>query len=173
VRNILSGNAKDEYGSLATNYAIANGEMYFLPRSVSGNVLNTGYVSSVQSDENGTFVTNPVLTLVQEAISMYYGVKFVFGHALPAGITIRTYNDGVQVDEYVVEDEYEITKTLVVLHDFDDFDTMRIEFTKTAEPYNRIVLNQFSFGDVTDFVMTRTDMTSSPKAIKQELIKEV
>ena len=50
---------------------------------------------------------------------------------------------------------------------------MKIEFTKTAEPYNRIVLNYFSLSDVVDFTMNRRDMTSSPKAIKQELIKEV
>jgi len=75
------------------------------------------------------------------------------------------------VTEYEVDDE--ITKTLVILHDFDDFDTMQIEFTKTAQPHNRITLNYFAFGDVTDFTMTRNDMTSSPKAIKQELVKEV
>lgn len=171
VGNILNDSMKDEYASLAGNYTVANGGMYFLPRNVSGNVLNTGYVSSAISDENGEFGTNPVVTIVQEAACMYYGVKFVFGHALPAAITIRTYNNGSLVEEYEVEDE--ITKTLVILHDFDDFDTMKIEFTKTAEPHNRIVLNHFSFGDVTDFTMTRTDMTSSPKAIKQELIKEV
>lgn len=171
VGNILNDSVKDEYASLAGNYTVANGGMYFLPRNVSGNVLNTGYVSSAISDENGEFGTNPVVTIVQKAACMYYGVKFVFGHALPAAITIRTYNNGSLVEEYEVEDE--ITKTLVILHDFDDFDTMKIEFTKTAEPHNRIVLNHFSFGDVTDFTMTRTDMTSSPKAIKQELIKEV
>jgi hypothetical protein len=171
VGNILNDSVKDEYASLAGNYTVANGGMHFLPRNVSGNVLNTGYVSSAISDENGEFGTNPVVTIVQEAACMYYGVKFVFGHALPAAITIRTYNNGSLVEEYEVEDE--ITKTLVILHDFDDFDTMKIEFTKTAEPHNRIVLNHFSFGDVTDFTMTRTDMTSSPKAIKQELIKEV
>ena len=171
VGNILNDSVKDEYASLAGNYTVANGGMYFLPRNVSGNVLNTGYVSSAISDENGEFGTNPVVTIVQEAACMYYGVKFVFGHALPAAITIRTYNNGSLVEEYEVEDE--ITKTLVILHDFDDFDTMKIEFTKTSEPHNRIVLNHFSFGDVTDFTMTRTDMTSSPKAIKQELIKEV
>lgn len=171
VGNILNDSVKDEYASLAGNYTVANGGMYFLPRNVSGNVLNTGYVSSAISDENCEFGTNPVVTIVQEAACMYYGVKFVFGHALPTAITIRTYNNGSLVEEYEVEDE--ITKTLVILHDFDDFDTMKIEFTKTAEPHNRIVLNHFSFGDVTDFTMTRTDMTSSPKAIKQELIKEV
>lgn len=170
VGNILNEDTKAEYASLATNYTVANGGMYFLPRDNSGG-LNTGYVSSAISDENGNFATNPVVTIVQEAACMYYGVKMVFGHALPAAITIRTYREGELVTEYEVDEE--ITQRLVILHDFDDFDTMKIEFTKTAEPYNRIVLNHFAFGDITDFTMTRNDMTSSPKAIKQELVKEV
>ena len=103
---------------------------------------------------------------------MYYGVKLIFGHALPDAFTIRTYNNGELVTEYFAGAD-EIHKTTVILNDFDDFDTMQIEFTKTKEPYNRIVLNHFAFGDITDFTMTRTDMTSSPKAIKQELIKEI
>lgn len=171
LENILNDNVKDEYASLAGNYTTTNGEMYFLPRDLNSNILNMGYVSSQISDENGEFKVNPLLTIVQEAVCMYYGVKFVFGKALPAAITIRTYNNGSLVEEYEVEDE--ITETTVVLHDFDDFDTMEVEFTKTAEPHNRIVLNYFGFGDVASFTMTRTDMTSSPKAIKQELIKEV
>lgn len=68
-------------------------------------------------------------------------------------MVIRTYNNNELVTEYEVEEE--ITKTLVILRDFDDFDTMKIEFTGTAEPYNRIVLNNFAFGDVTDFTMER------------------
>ena len=171
VKNIMNDSAKVEYASLAQDYTPVNGALYFLPRNLSGNVLNTGYVSGEISDANGKFKTNPVITIVQEAACMYYGVKMIFGHAVPAGMVIRTYNNGELVTEYEVEDE--ITQTFVVLHDFDDFDTMQIEFTKTANPYNRITVNYFAFGDVTDFTMTRTDMTSSPKAIKQELVKEV
>lgn len=171
VKNIMNNSAKVEYASLAQDYTPVNGALYFLPRNLSGNVLNTGYVSGEISDANGKFKTNPVITIVQEAACMYYGVKMIFGHAVPTGMVIRTYNNGELVTEYEVEDE--ITQTFVVLHDFDDFDTMQIEFTKTANPYNRITVNYFAFGDVTDFTMTRTDMTSSPKAIKQELVKEV
>lgn len=171
VSNILRTDTKAEYASLGQNYTPVDGSTYFLPRSLSDSILNTGYVSEAISDENGQFDTNPVVTIVQEAICMYYGVKMIFGHALPAGIVIRTYNNGTLVTEYEVEEE--ITQILTILHDFDDFDTMQIEFTKTANPYNRIVLNHFAFGDVTDFVMTRTDMTSSPKTIKQERVKEV
>lgn len=169
IENILKDTVKSEYASLSINHAVVDGGMYFLPRNKKG-ILNTGFISNAISDGDGNFAINPVITIVQEAACMYYGVKMVFGHALPGAITIRTYRENVLVTEYEVE---EITKTLVVHHDFDDFDTMKIEFIKTAEPYNRIVLNYFSFGDITDFTMTRTDMTSSPKAIKQELIKEI
>lgn len=172
IANILDGSDKDEYGSLATNYTTVGGTMFFLPRNLNGNVLNTGFVSAEQSGENGTFEINPMITITQEVACMYYGVRLVFGHALPADFIIRTYNDGVLVTEYHCGSD-EIGKTTVLHNAFDDFDVMTIEFTKTAEPYNRIILNNFSFGDITSFTMSRNDMTSSPKAIKQELVKEV
>ena len=172
IESVLNKSTKDEYGTLATNYTTVNGGMFFLPHDQASMTLNTGFVSAEVSDGDGKFTTNPVITLVQEAACMYHGVKMLFGEALPAGITIRTYNNGDLVEEYEVVPE-EITQNFVLLHDFDDFDTMEIEFTKTAEPYSRIVLNHFSFGDITNFTMTRNDMTSSPKAIKQELVKEV
>lgn len=171
VSAVLTNDTKDEYATLATGYTVVNGGMYFLPRTINGNTLNTGFVSSAISGADGKFATNPVLTVTQEAICMYYGVKLVFGNALPSGMVIRTYNTGSLVEEYKVTDE--ITKEMIILRTFEDFDTMSVEFTGTAEPYNRIVLNYFAFGDVTNFTMTKGDMTSSPKVIKQELVKEV
>ena len=170
VSAVLTNDNKDEYATLATGYSVVDGGMFFLPRSLERG-LNTGFVSSAISGADGTFTTNPVLTVTQEAICMYYGVKLVFGNALPSGMVIRTYNTGNLVEEYTVDDE--ITKEMVIIHTFDDFDTMKVEFTGTAEPYNRIVLNSFAFGDVTNFTMTKGDMTSSPKVIKQEVVKEV
>lgn len=170
VNNILNSTEKDEYGTFAADYTTVDGKMYFMPRGGS-TYINTGYISSQQSDANGRFNVNPMITIVQEASCMYYGIKLSFGEALPSGIIIRTYNNSQLVSEYEVKEE--ITKTLIILQDFDDFDTMQIEFTKTAKPFNRIILNHFAFGDVTDFTMTRKDMINSPKAIKQELVKEV
>lgn len=169
--NVLTDTPKVEYATLAGNYTPTDGTMFFLPRN--GNAtLTTGYVSKEISGANGTFTKNPVVTITMEAIRAYYGLKLVFGTALPAAFTIRTYKGGEPVNEYPVEKD-EINTTSIILRDFDDFDVMKIEFTKTAEPYNRIVLNYFSLSDVVDFTMNRRDMTSSPKAIKQELIKEV
>lgn len=169
--NVLTDTPKVEYATLAGNYTPTDGTMFFLPRNGKA-ALTTGYVSKEISGANGTFTKNPVVTITMEAIRAYYGLKLVFGTALPAAFTIRTYRGGEPVNEYPVEKD-EINTTSIILRDFDDFDVMKIEFTKTAEPYNRIVLNYFSLSDVVDFTMNRRDMTSSPKAIKQELIKEV
>lgn len=169
--NVLTDTPKVEYATLAGNYTPTDGTMFFLPRNGKA-ALTTGYVSKEISGANGTFTKNPVITITMEAIRAYYGLKLVFGTALPAAFTIRTYKGGEPVNEYPVERD-EISTTSIILRDFDDFDVMKIEFTKTAEPYNRIVLNYFSLSDVVDFTMNRRDMTSSPKAIKQELIKEV
>lgn len=169
--NVLTDTPKVEYATLAGNYTPTDGTMFFLPRNGKA-ALTTGYVSKEISGANGTFTKNPIVTITMEAIRAYYGLKLVFGTALPAAFTIRTYKGGEPVNEYLVEKD-EINTTSIILRDFDDFDVMKIEFTKTAEPYNRIVLNYFSLSDVVDFTMNRRDMTSSPKAIKQELIKEV
>lgn len=169
--NVLTDTPKVEYATLAGNYTPTDGTMFFLPRNGKA-ALTTGYVSKEISGANGTFTKNPVVTITMEAIRAYYGLKLVFGTALPAAFTIRTYKGGEPVNEYPVEKD-EINTTSIILRDFDDFDVMKIEFTKTAEPYNRIVLNYFSLSDVVDFTMNRRDMTSPPKAIKQELIKEV
>lgn len=169
--NVLTDTPKVEYATIAGNYTPTDGTMFFLPRNGKA-ALTTGYVSKEISGANGTFTKNPVVTITMEAIRAYYGLKLVFGTALPAAFTIRTYKGGEPVNEYPVEKD-EINTTSIILRDFDDFDVMKIEFTKTAEPYNRIVLNYFSLSDVVDFTMNRRDMTSSPKAIKQELIKEV
>lgn len=169
--NVLTDTPKVEYATLAGNYTPTDGTMFFLPRNGKA-ALTTGYVSKEISGANGTFTKNPVVTITMEAIRAYYGLKLVFGTALPAAFTIRTYKGGEPVNEYPVEKD-EINTTSIILRDFDDFDVMKIEFTKTAEPYNRIVLNYFSLSDVVDSTMNRRDMTSSPKAIKQELIKEV
>ena len=168
---ILKATPKEEYSSLAANYTPVNGGVYFLPREEATELHYTGFVSEAISDAEGKFAENPIITVVQEVAYLYYGVRFVFGYASPAEFVIRTYNAGEIVEEYTVDSD--IQKNFVLVHTFNDFDTMQIEFTKTANPYNRIVLNQFAFGDITEFTMTRTDMTSSPKAIKQESIKDV
>ena len=170
VANISLNNNKDEYATLSKDYTKVDGSMFFLSRN--NNTLNTGFVSLRVSNARGEFSVNPIVKIKLEAIRAYYGLKMEFGTALPAEFIIRTYRGEELVNTYRIGQD-EINQTSVILRSFDDFDLMEIEFTKTAIPYNRIILNHFSLSDVVDFTMERRDMLSSPKAIKQELIKEV
>lgn len=170
VANISLNNSKDEYATLSKDYTKVDGSMFFLSRN--NNTLNTGFVSWRVSNARGEFSINPVIKVKLEAIRAYYGLKMEFGTALPAEFIIRTYRGEDAVNTYRIGQD-EISQTSVILRSFDDFDLMEIEFTKTAIPYNRIILNHFSLSDVVNFTMERRDMMSSPKAIKQELIKEV
>lgn len=172
VADILNGEPKAEYASLATNYATADGAMYFVPRNMGTATLSTGYVSQAISDENGVFETPPQVIIHLEAPFMYYGVNLYFGRALPGEIVLSTYKGGVAVAERTVRED-EIEDVTTVGDRFDEFDQMVITFTRTKEPHNRIVLNNFSFGSVSDLTLTRNDMTESPTAVKQELVKDV
>lgn len=170
VNNIVLNNKKDEYATLSKDYTKVDGSMFFLSRN--NNTLNTGFVSQRVSNAIGEFSINPIVKIKLEAIRTYYGLKMEFGTALPAEFIIRTYRGEESVNTYRIGQD-EINQTSVILRSFDDFDLMEIEFIKTAIPYNRIILNHISLSDVVNFTMERRDMMSSPKAIKQELIKEV
>lgn len=171
VKNIKSEEPKEEYASYAGNYARVDKNMAYLPEDHKG-ILYTGYISSFQSDALGNFRTNPVLTITQESECKYYGFKIHFGSCLPAEFKVTTYNNGSFVEEFYYGKDA-IVRRMVVIQEFEDFDVMKIEFIKTMEPHNRIVVDYFGFGDITDFTMERKDMTSSPKSIKQELVKRV
>ena len=171
AENILAESEKDEYATLAQDYTPVDGSMFFIPRNGSPTV-NTGYVSQQISGADGKFTTNPIVTISMEAIRAYFSMELVFGTSLPAAFVIRTYNGGELVNEFPIGSD-KISRRTVIIRDFDDFEVMKIEFTQTETPYNRIVLNRFSLSNVANFTMTRKDMTSSPKTIKQELIKEV
>lgn len=168
---ILDNSDKDEYGTLATDYTVVDGGMFFVPKTGTA-TLNTGYVSSQVSNASGVFTTKPVLTVALVAAKTFEGVKLVFGTSLPSGFTIRAYNGSTLLTTYTPS-KSEIAKTMVILTPFENMDKMTITFDGTQTPNNRIVLNYLSFSDLTHFTMTRKDMLSSPKAIKQELVKEV
>ncbi len=171
VSNVMNDDAKDEYGTMANNYTVAHGGMFLLGEGTEA-TGNTGYVSSAVSDDNCEFSTNPVITITLAAIRTYGSLEFDFGYALPSEFILHTYNNGTAADTFTVGSD-EISEKTIVIRDFSDFDVLEIEFTKTQYPNSRIVFNHFGLSEVANFTMERRDMTSSPKAIKQELIKEV
>lgn len=171
VSNILKDIPKSEYASFAENYTKVDEGMYFLPRNGRA-TLETGYVSNQISGDDGRFTNNPIVTFTMDNTRSYYGMKLIFGKSLPKKFIVRSYAGTSKVNEYNIGED-DISKEMAVIQDFDDCDKIQIEFIETAVPHNRITLNYFSLNDVTNFTMERDEMLSSPKSIKQELIKEI
>jgi hypothetical protein len=121
------------------------------------------------SDSMGKFVSNPIITRSLEASFKTYGIQLTFGGALPSDFIIRTYLNDVLAETIAITKD--IVKNYVYNYDFEEFDKISIEFTGTKNPYNHITLNNFLFGDLTDYHINYDDMLETPKAIQLEKVK--
>lgn len=157
-----------DYATSEQNFSRLDGLHYFLPRTAR-TYAATGFVSSHVADVNGDFITKPEITIEWETAWTFFGMSLVFYNAKPSSFTIYSYN----YNELVSTKEYdEIDFMTSIEDDFVGISKIRIVFNKT-NPYQRIHLSNISFGDITDYVLDYSDMTSSPTASVAEKIKKV
>ena len=155
------------YADLTQDFFKADGSMYFLPEDE--NYLETSYVSEKISDENGLFEVNPTITITMPAAYTYFGVNLKFDGNPPQEIIIHTYNAGELVGSKKFTD---LQKNSTLFNEFKSFDSMVFEFTK-GYPNNRVLVNQITFGDLSDYVLTKSDMMSQPIGYKEKRVKAV
>lgn len=164
--NILIG-TDVVYADLTHNFFKTDGSMYFL--SEDENYLETSYVSEQISDENGLFEINPTLTITMPAAYTYFGVNMKFDGNPPQEMIIHTYN----AEELVESKKFtDLSDNSTLFNEFKSFDTMVFEFTK-GYPSNRVLVNQITFGDLSDYVLTKSDMMSNPVGYKEKRVKAV
>lgn len=176
VENTASNIAKDEYANFSTDYIRVDGKMFFPPYRkdvISGaeKLLNTGYVSSVVSDNKGNFslLSRPKITLTMETVTTASSMDFIFGDACPKSIAVTFSLSGETKSENFNIDKSKTT----VNFGTKEFDRIVIEIRSTKKPYSRAVINSIGFNGSTDFTVEKSDMVSVPLAIKQELVKDV
>lgn len=158
-----------EFGTAEKNFTYVDQTQFFLPRSGSAGQVETGYISSSVSKADGTFITNPRITVQWEASWTFFNLLILFNDVKPTAFKIYTYEYGTLVDT-VEEDDVDFET--IVKHDFYNIDKIVIEFTKT-NPYQRIHIKRMRFGNITDYTLDYSDMAASPKAITTEFVKNV
>ena len=166
--NITTGTT-EVYADFTDNFFSADGSMYLLPESGSDYSRDTGFVSSEIADENGEFTTNPSLTLELPASFVYYGFVINFDGNPPQEMLMQTYNDDALVSEITIKD---LENENYIPYSFKKFDKIVFTFTK-ATPYNRVLVNKFSFSDLTDYKLAYNDIIGNVKGIKEKNIKTV
>lgn len=155
------------YADMTQDFFKADGSMYFLPEDE--NYLETSYVSEQIADENGLFEVNPALTITMPASYTYFGLNIKFDGNVPQEMVIHTYNGGQLVASKKFSD---LSNNSTILNEFKSFDTMVFEFTK-GYPNNRVLVNKITFGDLSDYVLTKKDMMSQPIGYKEKRVKAV
>lgn len=157
-----------EYGTAEKDFTYADGSQYFVPRT-QRNYVETSYISSHVSKSDGTFITNPTITVQWESAWTFFNVTILFNDTKPKTFKIHLYEYGTFRETVTIDD---VDLSTIVKHDFWNIDKIVIEFTK-AKPYQRVHVARIRFGNITDYSISYTDMSSTPLATTTEFIKNV
>lgn len=167
-QNILVGTT-EVYADFTDNFFSADGSMFILPESGNDYSHDTGFVSSEIADENGEFSTVPSITVLLPASFIYYGFNINFDGNPPREMLLQVYNDNVLVAEETIRD---LENENYIPYSFRKFDKLILSFPK-ATPYNRVLVNKFSFSDLTDYKLTFNDIIGNMKGDRGKNVKTV
>lgn len=169
--SVLDKAVKKSYALAVQDYSSVNTTQYFLPRQGEGvSYLNAGYVSEEVAQNDGGFSFNPTVEINLEASFKCFGLTLEFGNNNPSEMVFHAYHDGELVEDYAVTD---LTATTVISHEFEEFDRLVLEFTK-GSPNNRVILNNITFGDSTDYTFEYGhELTKTPKGTQLSKVREL
>ena len=168
---ILDKGEKAAYALVGKDYTATDGSVYFLPREEEeAGYMNVGYVSEAVADEEGIFAENPAVKIVLEASYKCFGLTLQFGRNPPKEVVMHAYSGEETIEKYQIS---ELTRETVITHEFPEFDSMVIEFTK-GRPNNRVVLEKLVFGDSTDYHLEYgTELLKSPEGTQLSKVREL
>ena len=168
---ILDHAKKETYALPGQDYTGVSSTQYFLPRQTDGiTYLNTGYVSEAVAGDNGLFADNPTVGITMEAAYKCFGLTLEFGQNCPDRVMFHAYYNGALQEDYMVSG---LTQTYVVGHEFPEFDFLELEFVRGC-PNNRVVLDNITFGDSTDYILEYgVELTKTPKGTQLARVREL
>lgn len=164
--NVLIG-TNVVYADLTQDFFKTDGSMYFLPEDE--NYLETSYVSEHIADNNGLFEINPTLTITLPASYTYFNLGVSFHGNPPKEMVVHTYKNNVLKNSAKFTD---LKENNTLQYEFNDFDSMVFEFTQ-GYPNNRVLVNQITFGDLSDYVLRKEDMMTNPIGYKEKRVKAI
>lgn len=145
-QNIVEGaNITTSYLTWEQNFFRVDGSQTILPSSAPYAVQ--GWVSDSISGEDGTFSTPPYIEVDFSSgppVS-FAGISLDFdlvSGQVPSEYIVTTYSDGSLVDTYTIENTNLETERRDVLQ-ISNITSLKISFTKTTSPYNRVRVNSF------------------------------
>lgn len=168
VGNILDVKEKDAYAIYSAGFSAVDGSMFFM--ADDGNYLDTGYISSAISDENGDFEIDPIIQLTLEAGFAIFSFYIRFREVAPQEFKLRNYLQNELVEEITVTDPDTIYRHTEQLQMCDRID---IVFTK-AKPNTRITVDAITLSDIiTDYYISDYDMIGTPSVERLSKVQSI
>lgn len=165
-QNVIDGD-NIVYADMTRNFFPTDGSLFLLPETE--NYLETGYVSDEVADDFGLFETNPTIFLTLPAAYVYYGIHVNFKGNPPKEIIIHTYRYNEPKEDITFTD---FQNDNWFSHEFKQFDKLTIEITKGA-PNDRVLVDKVSFGNLTDYKLTKDKMLSEPTGYSEKKVKDL
>ncbi len=167
VDNIAMVEDKDFYAEASNDFSVVDGSLFFMPKDTE--YLNIGYVSESVADLQGNFLIPPKIVIELEASYIPYGINIEFRNVAPQEFHIKTYSNDALVNNLVVDHPDLIYSSV---EQFELFDKMELVFTK-GYPNSRIFIDKVIFGDTTDYLIPRNQLTSMPNATRQSKLRSI
>ena len=165
--SVLSDSLKDEYIDFTKAHNLLDGSQKLPPpehgvkyEPLRYKLANVGYISNSVSDISGYFDKNPVVIVNFTEFLSFNQLTFSFGSNPPANFIVRGYRGYDEVKNVVCGSN--ITPTYTLSSSFENITKLQIEFVKTQQPYERIILQNLKADDICDFQMTKNDMLENP-----------
>ena len=113
----------------------------------------------------------PTFKLSLPTIYTYYGLNVVFANPMYEFV-IKTYLNGELTDTVTIEGEDENQTLFEVSHTF-TFDEMEIVVNRSAKCYQRAVIQQLSFGKLSEYELTIGEMKENAVGTVEEKVQSV
>lgn len=169
MENLLKDTEKKAYAVASNDFSKLDGSLFFIPGNSSDYFGDTGYVSNSVSDSDGVFESNPKITITLESGFVAYGLKINFRNTAPKQFQIVTFYENTKVQEITIDDP---DLNYITDERFENFDKMEVIFTK-GYPNSRVFVDNILVGDVTNYVIERNDLMTSPTGERQQKIKDI
>ena len=157
------------YADFTRNFVPADGSMLFIPSNSSEYLDGTTFVSSEIAKLDGTFTSNPSITLELPAAYTYYGLSILFNGNHPDELRLDVYYDDTLLDTFtysVDRNDFYISEELI------QFNKLVFSFTK-GYPRDRILVNKIALGELTDYRLDKFSMKEEPVGTMEKKVKDV
>lgn len=169
-RTTTRGSNGIKYADYTKDFLMADGNLLFPSESSESSDNDySSFRSSVVSKADGTFTSNPYVTIKFPHSVSFTKIKYEFDGKAPTTATFECYLGSSVVFTKTVQVS---TDGVVEIEDSLSYDSIKVT-VKNTQPYSRVYLSKLTIGGVTDYSLIKNAMLEEPVGTREPKKKNV